>query len=64
VVMIVPAGILLTLRLTARDLVEPLLQRLNNWILKHSYGATGWAIAIAGFLIARDAGVRLFAFMS
>jgi Sap, sulfolipid-1-addressing protein len=60
VVMIVPACALLTARVTARNLVEPVLRNLNNWIMKHGYGATGWILAIAGFLVARDAGARLF----
>ena len=60
VVMIVPAGVLLTLRLTAAKTVEPLLQRLNDWIMTKGASATGWIIGIAGFLIARDAAARLF----
>jgi hypothetical protein len=60
VVMILPAGVLLAGRVAARLLVEPLLQRLNNWIMKNGANATSWIVAIAGFLIARDAGARLF----
>ncbi|RSM83145.1 hypothetical protein DMH04_23680 [Kibdelosporangium aridum] len=60
VVMIVPAGVLLTARITARSLVEPVLQRLNNWIMRNGASATGWLLGIAGFLVARDAAVRLF----
>nr|CTQ92301.1 membrane protein, putative [Kibdelosporangium sp. MJ126-NF4] len=60
VVMVLPAGVLLTLRLTAAKLIEPLLQRLNNWIMTKGTSATGWIIGIAGFLVARDAGARLF----
>lgn len=59
-VMIVPAGVLLTARITARNLVEPLLQRLNNWIMRSGASATGWIIGIAGFLVARDAAAKLF----
>ncbi|MFC0109205.1 GAP family protein [Kibdelosporangium aridum] len=60
VVMIVPAGVLLAARMTARSMVEPVLQRLNNWIMRNGASATGWLLAIAGFLVARDAAVRLF----
>jgi hypothetical protein len=60
VVMILPAGVLLAGRVAARSLVEPLLQRLNTWILKNGANATSWIVAIAGFLIARDAAARLF----
>jgi hypothetical protein len=60
VVMILPAGVLLAGRVAARSLVEPLLQRLNNWIMKNGANATSWIVAIAGFLIARDAAARLF----
>ncbi|ONI70222.1 hypothetical protein ALI144C_46950 [Actinosynnema sp. ALI-1.44] len=59
-VMILPAGVLLTLRLTAAKVIEPLLQRLNNWIMTKGASATGWIIGIAGFLVARDAAARLF----
>lgn len=59
-VMIVPAGVLLTARITAQKLIEPVLRRLNNWIMTKGTSATGWIIGIAGFLIARDAAARLF----
>ncbi len=60
VVMILPAGVLLAARVAARSLVEPLLQKLNNWIMRNGANATSWIVAIAGFLIARDAAARLF----
>ncbi len=59
VIMILPALILLLLRLFAHRQVEPLLQKLNGFLSKHAAGATSWIVAILGFLIARDALWRL-----
>ncbi|SDE26011.1 GAP family protein [Glycomyces harbinensis] len=58
-VMILPALVLLGARLVARDAVEPLLVRINNWMTKNAASTTGWVIGIVGFLLARDAAVRL-----
>lgn len=58
--MVLPAVVLLTARLTARSRVEPLLHRMNAWITAKAAGATGWILAIAGFLVARDAAARLW----
>ncbi|WP_106396479.1 GAP family protein [Actinocorallia populi] len=58
--MVLPATVLLTARVTARSRIEPLLQRMNTWITEKAGGATGWIIAIAGFLVARDAAARLW----
>jgi hypothetical protein len=58
--MIAPAAVLLGVRIVAQARVEPLLQRLNNWVTTKGVGATGWLLAIAGFLIARDAVARLW----
>jgi cytochrome c biogenesis protein CcdA len=59
-VMVVPAALLLGLRAAARERVEPLLQRMSKWIERHAASTTGWVLAIAGFLVARDAAFRLF----
>jgi hypothetical protein len=59
VIMILPALILLLLRLVAHRQVEPLLQKINTFMTKHAAGATSWIVAIVGFLIARDALWRL-----
>ncbi|MBM7785758.1 GAP family protein [Tenggerimyces flavus] len=59
-VMVVPALVLLTLRLTARTKIEPLLERMNRWVVEKGASATGWILAIAGFLVARDAVARLW----
>ncbi|MCD0443388.1 GAP family protein [Glycomyces sp. A-F 0318] len=58
-VMVLPALVLLAARLVARDAVEPLLQRINDWMTKHATSTTGWVIAIVGFLLLRDAAMRL-----
>jgi hypothetical protein len=58
--MVLPAAVLLAARILARSRVEPLLQRLNAWIAKHAASATGWVLAIVGFLVARDAAFRLW----
>ncbi|MEK8108874.1 hypothetical protein NKG94_36460 [Micromonospora sp. M12] len=43
-------------------LVEPVLARLNTWIVTKAGSALGWILGIAGFLIARDAAARLALF--
>ncbi|MFF5054482.1 GAP family protein [Micromonospora sp. NPDC000663] len=58
-VMVVPAVLLLGARLAWPRLVEPVLGRLNAWIVRHSGGMLGWILGIAGFLLARDAVLRL-----
>lgn len=60
VVMVLPAVVLLTARVAARSRVEPLLERMNRWITEKAGSATGWVLAIAGFLVARDAVARLW----
>jgi hypothetical protein len=59
VVMVLPALLLLTARLVARNAVEPLLVKINDWMVKHAASTTGWVLGIVGFLIARDAAWRL-----
>jgi hypothetical protein len=59
VVMVLPALVLLGVRLVLAERVTPLLTRVNNWFEKHAVGATGWILAIVGFLVARDAAFRL-----
>ncbi|MFC4335095.1 GAP family protein [Salininema proteolyticum] len=58
-VMVLPALVLLAGRQVARRQVEPLLTRLNDWMTKHAAGAAAWVVGIAGFLLARDAAMRL-----
>ncbi|MEU4605343.1 GAP family protein [Kribbella sp. NPDC023972] len=54
VVMILPALGLLGLRLAISDRITPVLERAGAWFEKHAVGATGWILAIVGFLVARD----------
>ncbi|MBM0232111.1 GAP family protein [Micromonospora sp. STR1_7] len=58
-VMVVPAVLLLGARVARPALVEPVLARLNTWISTKAGSALGWILGIAGFLVARDAAVRL-----
>lgn len=56
-VMIAPALVLLSVRLTAGHRVIPVLTRLSDWIARSN--ALAWIVGIVGFLLARDAAVRL-----
>jgi hypothetical protein len=58
-VMVLPALALLAARLVARNAVEPLLVRMNDWMTKNAASTTGWIVGIVGFLVARDAAWRL-----
>lgn len=60
VVMVVPALVLLGGRLLARSAVEPRLERFSAWLERTGAETTAWVLGIAGFLVARDAAVRLF----
>lgn len=58
-VMVLPALVLLLLRVVSRRHVEPLLQRIARWMEKSGGEATAWIVGIVGFLIARDAVGRM-----
>ncbi|MCO1596287.1 GAP family protein [Micromonospora sp. RHAY321] len=58
-VMVLPAVLLLAARVARPALVEPVLARLNTWISTKAGSAFGWLLGIVGFLVARDAAVRL-----
>jgi hypothetical protein len=58
-VMVLPAVVLLAARVAWPARIEPVLARLNGWITRTSGSALGWVLGIAGFLLARDAAVRL-----
>ncbi|KPC71631.1 hypothetical protein ADL26_15330, partial [Thermoactinomyces vulgaris] len=58
-VMVLPALVLLAARLVARNAVEPVLRRINDWMVKNAASTTGWVLGIVGFLVARDAAWRL-----
>jgi hypothetical protein len=59
VVMVLPALALLGLRLTLSARVTPLLEKVNGWFTRHAVGATGWILAIVGFMLAADAATQL-----
>lgn len=56
--MIVPALVLLAVRLAAGDRLTPLLTRIGTWMANSN--TLAWIVGIVGFLLARDAAVRLF----
>ncbi|WP_306205625.1 GAP family protein [Actinoplanes sp. RD1] len=58
-IMVVPALILLAVRLALGDRVQEPLQVVSAWLSRHSEGVLGWVLGIAGFLLARDAAVKL-----
>ncbi|QPZ38799.1 GAP family protein [Paramicrobacterium chengjingii] len=58
-VMVLPALILLGARIFAHRAIEPLLQRVNDWVTKHAASSTAWIVGIVGFLLARDAVLAL-----
>ncbi|CAM3494411.1 GAP family protein [Occultella aeris] len=58
-VMITPALVLLAGRVLARRAVEPVLQRLSDWMARSAGETMAWIMGILGFLIARDAAFQL-----
>jgi hypothetical protein len=56
-VMIIPALVMLGLRMAAGARIEPLLERISRWLANSETMA--WVVGIIGFLIARDAVARL-----
>ena len=56
-VMILPALVLLGLRLKLRHRIEPLLERISRWLANSE--TLAWVVGIVGFLLARDAVARL-----
>jgi hypothetical protein len=57
--MVLPALVLLGLRLGAARWVQPLLVRVGAWLERSGAEATAWVVGIVGFLLARDALGRL-----
>ncbi|MGX5697135.1 GAP family protein [Agromyces soli] len=60
--MIVPALLLLALRLLAAPLVQRPLERLASWLERTTAENTAWIVGIVGFLIARSAAAELGVF--
>lgn len=52
-VMILPALLLLSLRLLAHRAVDPLLQRINDWMTRSAGDWMPWIVGIIGVLLAR-----------
>ncbi|MEV4347428.1 GAP family protein [Actinoplanes sp. NPDC049596] len=57
-VMILPALLLLAVRLAGGDSLTPLLTRIGDRLARSN--ALSWIVGIVGFLVARDAAFRLF----
>lgn len=58
-VMILPALVLLGLRLVAAGVVQPVLVWVNGWMTRNAAETTGWVLGIAGFLLAANAAQEL-----
>lgn len=54
-VMVLPALVLLLLRLVAHRQVEGLLRRVGVWLERTGAETSAWVVGIVGFLLARDA---------
>ena len=54
-VMVLPAAILLAGRLGASGVVQPILQRINDWMIRTGRENTAWIIGIIGFVLAANA---------
>lgn len=59
-VMVLPPLALLALRGLAGGWLEPRLERLRAWMVKHSASTVSWTLAIVGIWLALDAASRLF----
>jgi hypothetical protein len=59
VVMILPAVLLLALRVVAARAVEPVLRRVNDWMTRHSRESLAWLLGIIGLLLAGNAAAAL-----
>lgn len=54
-VMILPALVLLAMRLALGKQLEPILMKINAWVAENAETTLGWVLGIAGFWIAIDA---------
>lgn len=59
VIMVLPALLLLGIRLAVRRRAEAVLQWLSVWLARHMDGVLSWVLAIIGILLARDAALKL-----
>lgn len=60
VVMVLPALVLTVVRVVARERLDPLLRRVDEWITRNAAESTAWIAGIVGFLVAGDAAGALF----
>jgi len=60
-VMVAPALALLAVRRAAGPRMEPRLQRMEQWISRHTANATAWVLGAIGVLLALDASRALLA---
>jgi hypothetical protein len=58
--MILPAIVLLIIRMIVGERIRPMLLRVDQWITRNAESALGWTLGIAGFLIAGDAITKLW----
>ncbi|GAA3533688.1 GAP family protein [Aeromicrobium panaciterrae] len=54
-VMILPALVLLAVRIRAATRVEPVLQRINGWMVRNGPENTAWIVGLVGFYVAATA---------
>jgi hypothetical protein len=59
--MILPAMVLLSMRMIVGERIRPMLVSVDQWITRNAASALGWVLGIAGFLIAGDAITKLLA---
>lgn len=59
VLMVIPATLLLGIRLAVHGRAEPVLRRVSGWMARHMDGVLSWVLAILGILLARDAVIKL-----
>ena len=60
VLMIAPALVLTALRILLAGRMEPHLARMSAWFSRRADELIAWTLGIAGFLVARDAVVRIW----
>ena len=54
-VMVAPALVLLVVRLVAQRAIEPMLRRVNGWLMRSAAETTAWVVGIVGLLLAVNA---------
>ncbi|MUK01370.1 GAP family protein [Vibrio cholerae] len=59
-VMVLPAVVLLLLRITAARRVDPLLQRIDRWMTRNSTNSLSWVVGIVGVVVMVHTGPAAF----